>query len=62
MRQMEGDGRAKDVLQKEKRAQQTSVTAKTERAMQLGNAVKRGRRDERDAEASGPDKAGHTRA
>ena len=59
---MEVDGRARDIAQEEKRAQQTSVTAKTERAMQLGNAVKRGRRGERDAEASGPDKAGHTRA
>ena len=62
MRQMEGDGRARAISQEEKKAQQTSVTAKTKGAIKLGNAVKRGRRGERDAEASGPDKAGHTRA
>ena len=33
---------------RKKRAQQTSVTAKTERAMQIGNAVKLGRRGERE--------------
>ena len=62
MRQMEGDGRASAISQEEKKAQQTSVTAKTKGAIKLGNAVKRGQRGGRDAKASGPDKAGHTRA
>lgn len=48
---MEGDGRAKAVSQEEKRVQQTGVTAKTKGAMQSGNAVKRGQRGKRDAEA-----------
>ena len=57
---MEGDGRAKDVLQKEKRAQQTSVIARTKGLCNQRTPLN-GDGAVRDADASEPDKAGHPR-
>jgi hypothetical protein len=59
---MEGDGRAKDVLQKEKRAQQISVIARTKGLCNQGTPLN-GDGAVRDAEASGqikPDIPAHS--